>query len=164
MKTKKTFLLIGIIATLLLTFFSCEKPEDPKPVQIDSIAELLKKYSWYQEKYFIRDEDSSMYDVTENIIGEGCNYIYTFAQDSIFFGEYPCNGDTEQMFWHLRNNSTEIVITIDTNWAEEYPDQILKIEKLTEDTLKIYYVNVFKQEEQFVGSVMYFVAIDKKQY
>jgi len=156
--------LITLSIVIFITLSSCKKPKEiiPDNPTIDTIAEKLMKYSWVQDKIFTVLPDSSIYDLSSNLIVSDCKLVHTYSANNIFYSKGECDTNPWNIYWHLDSENFKIEIYYDSLFTEL--ETAYKILKLTNDSLKVFVINSNNPEELVIGSYINFHSKEKEQY
>ncbi len=153
MKTKLTLLLTIIFIVII----SCERNNEVSPPEI----EILTSYSWKEYKYYIRFEDSSLYDNSELWLLEECDTtIYTFNINNSFIKRKNCETNLNIEYWQYNSNNNKINIYYDSVYSDY--DYTYIIEEINNDTLKLFLVPLSDPNEQVNGNLIYLYSIPKE--
>ncbi len=161
----KTNYLIILSIVSFIALFSCNKPEDTPsdtPETVDTIAEKLMKYSWVQCEIFTVLLDSSIYDLSSNLIVPDCKLVHTYSSYNVFYSKGECDVNPWDIYWYLDNENSKIQIYYDSLFTDL--ESTYKILKLTGDSLKVFVINSNSPEEFFIGNYINFYSKEKEQY
>ena len=152
---------------VILTTISCINRDkiDPPSDNTDSNStvtpheiELLTKYSWRECKHYARLNDTFMYDFSNEFLIETCDTnIFTFYDDYSFTWRGLCENDPAVEYWQYDPNKQKIHIFFDEAWTDY--DKSLRIEEITDDSLKLFFIPEDNPDELVEGNLLYFYSI-----
>lgn len=165
MKTKIIFFITVIFFIIISCVLVDKRSKPSNDSEINSSLSLpkistLTNYSWKKCKQYIRMEDYTLYDVSEQHLLDICDtIIYTFGSDSSFLQKAPCESSPIVKYWQYNSNKNKINIYYDEQCTDYDYSYIL--EEISNDSLKLFLVPIDNPNEQIAGNIIYFYSIKK---
>lgn len=129
---------------------------------IKSNVSKIEEYSWRECKYVTRLDDFSPIDMSDFYFQEMCDTLtYCFNTDGTFYQKNDCDYNSNMKYWKFNFDYSQVGVFYNEKCTDL--ESLFKIEEISDDTLKLFYIT-FEEPNEFIrGTIIYLHSIPKEE-